>query len=223
MNLIDQTIGDIVASHYQAAGVFHKYGIDFCCGGGVSLAQACRKRNLDPDVLVRELEVVLVRETAPGQDFASWSTGDLIDHIVRSHHGFVRMKTAEIAAYSSKVATVHEASHPETVQVRDLFAQLADAMAIHMAEEESIVFPMIRTASEDPKWRADLAAELDHMHTDHDEAGAMMSKLREITNGFAPPDDACATYRILYRNLAGFEADLHQHVHLENNILFKRF
>lgn len=222
MNLLDQTIGDIVASHYLTAGVFHKHGIDFCCGGGVSLAQACAKRGLDPETLSAELKEALNQDRSPSTDFANWSTDALIDHIVRAHHGFVRMKTAEIGAYAAKVAKVHGGFHPEVIAVRDRFEDLAKAMALHMAEEENVVFPMIRQARIDEQTRQDLLREIGSMEDDHVEAGALMAEIRERTSGFTPPDDACATYRILYRNLAGFEADLHRHVHLENNILFKR-
>jgi regulator of cell morphogenesis and NO signaling len=213
--ILDQHIGEIVAANYLNAGVFHKYGIDFCCGGGVSLAHACAKHNLSTETIIGELDLI-ARQSEKADDYQEWSADKLIDHIVSTHHTYVKSKLQEITDYAVKVARVHGERHPENIVIRDSFIALADEMRSHMLDEETVVFPMIRSGS--TEYRNHLA----ELEAEHEAAGSLMATIREASNGFTPPEDACATYRILYLNLKEFEADLHKHVHLENNILFKK-
>lgn len=220
--ILSQTIGDIVAKDYRTAGVFRNHGIDFCCGGGVSLESACRKKGIDPERLVGELDAV---QTDPKrtESYDRWRADALIDHIVDTHHAYVRGKLDELSFYAEKVARVHGERHPENLVIRDAFVALAEEMRSHMEDEETVVFPLIRdiASTRDAQARERLATHLDELTGEHEAAGALMATIREASHGFTPPEDACATYRILYRNLADFEADLHKHVHLENNVLFK--
>lgn len=208
-----QTIGEIVAKNYQTAGVFRKYGIDFCCGGGITLEAACRKRDLDLDQLMRELDQTRIMATA-GESYDRWRVDALIEHIIETHHGYVNRKLDELSFYAEKVARVHGERHPENLVIRDAFLALADEMRAHMEDEETVVFPNILKGKV-------TRAQLRELEQEHEAAGALMATIREASHGFTPPEDACATYRILFKNLADFEADLHKHVHLENNILFK--
>ncbi len=223
-------IGDIVAGNYHAAGVFKEFGIDFCCGGGVSLDKACQKRNLDIEKVVEKLNQLKNTEINPDQNYNAWEPGYLIDHIEATHHNFVRTKTAEITAYAAKVAGVHAERHPENVAIYEKFVALSRELLNHLEAEEERVFPLIRKIFE-ARMRGEtiseevigsLKNELELMEDDHEEAGDVMKEIRELSNQFTPPTDACRTYQILYLNLAGFEEDLHKHVHLENNILFKK-
>lgn len=223
-------IGDIVADNYHAAGIFKEFGIDFCCGGGVTLKKACEKRDLNPDDVMTKLNLLHSNNTDSDQNYQAWEPGFLIDHIERTHHNFVRTKTSEITAYAAKVAKVHGGRHPENIKIYDRFLRLSLELLAHLEAEEKRVFPLIREIL-DTKMQGksvsreltdSLREELELMVDDHDEAGDVMKELRELSNNFTPPEDACATYRILYQNLAGFEEDLHKHVHLENNILFKK-
>lgn len=211
--IASQTIGDIVAKNYQTAGVFRTHGIDFCCGGGFSLEAACRKRGLDLESVAKELESV-GRAPSDSEAYDRWRADALIEHIVQTHHGYVKSKLDEIGYYAEKVARVHGERHPENLVIRDAFLALAEEMRSHMEDEETVVFPNILQGK---VTRAQLA----ELEGEHEAAGALMATIHEASHGFTPPEDACATYRILYRNLADFEADLHKHVHLENNILFK--
>lgn len=223
-------IGDIVAANYHAAGIFKEFGIDFCCGGGVSLKKACEKRNLNTDNVMEKLNLLQSSNDDSNENYQAWEPGFLIDHIEQTHHNFVRTKTSEITAYAAKVAKVHGDRHPENIKIYDRFLILSLELLAHLEAEEERVFPLIRkifairmegkTVSK--KLADSLRKELELMVDDHDGAGDVMKELRELSNNFTPPDDACATYRILYQNLAGFEEDLHKHVHLENNILFKK-
>ena len=223
-------IGDIVADNYHAAGIFKEFGIDFCCGGGISITKACKKRNLNPDDVVAKLNAVYSDNSEENQNYNAWEPGFLIDHIERTHHNFVRTKTHEISAYAAKVAKVHGERHPENVEIYNKFVALSRELIEHLQSEEERVFPLIREIyksrmngeSIPDKIHDRLRKELDLMEDEHEGAGDIMKEIRALSNDFTPPQDACATYRILYQNLAGFEEDLHKHVHLENNILFKK-
>jgi len=223
-------IGDIVADNYHAAGIFKEFGIDFCCGGGISIAKACQKRNLNPDDVVAKLQSVYSDKNYGNQNYNAWEPGFLIDHIERTHHNFVRTKTNEISVYAAKVAKVHGERHPENVEIYNKFVALSRELLEHLQSEEERVFPLIREIyksrmngeSIPDKIHDRLREELEMMEDEHEGAGDIMKEIRALSNDFTPPQDACATYRILYQNLAGFEEDLHKHVHLENNILFKK-
>lgn len=229
-NLAATHIGDIVADNYHAAGVFKEFGIDFCCGGGISLEKACEKKNLDINDVLSKLNQLQATNQTSDQNYKAWEPCFLIDHIEQTHHNFVRTKTSEITGYAAKVARVHGERHPHNVEIYNKFVALSKELLDHLESEEERVFPLIRQLYS-ARMRGEtvskeiinyLREELDLMVDDHDGAGAIMKNIRELSNNFTPPQDACATYRILYQNLAGFEEDLHKHVHLENNILFKK-
>ncbi len=202
--------------------------MDFCCGGATTLGAACAERRLDPAALARELEAVTSTPPARDQDFASWSLTHLTDYIERAHHTYVRENTARNAAYARKIADVHGDHHPELVSIAAAFDGIAAALTTHLKEEEQVVFPAIRRAeaaaeaglpvtTEDAATIADGLASLAR---DHDEVGAALHQIRDQAMGYAVPPDACATYTLTYQQLKAFEADLHKHVHLENNVLF---
>lgn len=230
-SLSQQKVGDIVIWNYHAAGVFRQYGIDFCCGGGISLQEACEKKQTPLDVVVQQLtDLAVTASTGSSENYHEWDPAFLIDYIENTHHRFVRSKSNEITAYSQKVAQVHGERHPENVSIFHTFYDLAQDLLQHLEAEESVVFPLIKKASRlkaegqplDDHVRKQLQAELDGMESDHELAGEVMAHIRHLSNDFTPPPEACTTYRILYQNLAGFEENLHKHVHLENNILFPK-
>lgn len=226
----EQKVGDIVTRNYHAAGVFRQHGIDFCCGGGITVKEACHKKGIEPENVTMQLEQLT--ETAPssGENYSEWSPDFLIDYIENTHHRFVRTKVNEIGAYARKVAQVHGERHPWNITIFHLFADLSHELLDHLEAEEKTVFPLIRQIAElrknekpvDPELASSLRSELDKMISDHDGAGEAIAKIREESSDFTPPADACTTYQVLYQNLAGFEEDLHKHVHLENNILFRK-
>jgi len=228
-NLEEQNVGDIVSANYNAAGVLKEYGIDFCCGGGIPLATVCEKKGLNIEEITNK--IASVSNTNSGrQNFSDWEPDFLIDYIINNHHSFVRRKVDEISAYAAKVAKVHGQRHPENIEIYQHFITLANEMVEHLESEEVRVFPLIKKINSsltngsqpEAEWIKQLKNELSQMEDEHETAGDLMKAIRELSNGFTPPSDACATYRILYQNLEGFENDLHQHVHLENNILFKK-
>lgn len=225
-----QTVGDIVTENYHAAGVFKEYGIDFCCGGGQTLQKVCKKNGISIDVVLEKLEQVSGDSSKEAQNYKEWKPNFLIDYIINVHHSFVRNKTDEISVYAAKVARVHGENHPENIDILKKFTTLANEMIEHLEAEEATVFPLIKKLStklengeglletEKDKLRGQLSLMVD----DHEGAGQLMADIRTLSHNFTPPEDACRTYQILYQNLSGFEEDLHKHVHLENNILFKK-
>ena len=230
MSLKQSTIGEIVSDNYHAAGVFREYGIDFCCGGGKLLSDVCESKGLSFEEVTDRLKSAPWVNRSSGDNYNDWSPGFLIDYIINTHHTFVKNKTEEVAGYAAKVAKVHGERHPENVEIFKKFISLSNELMEHLNEEESRVFPLIknvyekRQAGQQPEASevSELKAELDQMVNEHEIAGSLMADIRALSNEFMPPQDTCATYRILYQNLAGFEEDLHKHVHLENNILFKK-
>jgi len=230
-NLINRRIGDIVADNYHAAGVFKEFGIDFCCGGGISLEKACETKGIEKEEILGKLYPLYEAETrSTDENYSAWEPGHLIDHIEKTHHNFVRSKTSEISAYAAKVARVYGERNPETVEIYEHFMALSQDMLDHLSSEEERVFPLIREIYNSRikgnkvsgEMLEAIREELVQMEDEHDHAGGMMKKIRKLSNDFTLPEDACKTYQILYKNLEGFEEDLHKHVHLENNILFKK-
>jgi regulator of cell morphogenesis and NO signaling len=228
--LATRKIGDIVGENYRAAGVFSRYGIDFCCGGGIQLEKACEKKGLSTDEVVRQLENALQETEAGHHNYSDWYAGFLIDYIINTHHNFVRQKVDEIGAYAVKVADVHGEHYPENIAIANAFAALSKEMLAHLESEEETVFPLIKRLIQKRKEneafsaqeRKELEKQLRLMEEEHEGAGTLMAEIRKFSNDYTPPADACRTYQILYQNLEGFEKDLHKHVHLENNILFRK-
>lgn len=225
-----QKIGEIVTENYHAAGVFKSHGIDFCCGGGRPLDVVCEKKGINLSVITEALENIERKNQAGGENYNDWSPSFLIDYIVNTHHNFVRQKTEEIPVYAAKVVRVHGDRYPENVEIFQQFRSLSQELIEHLNEEEETVFPLIKQLSEKQlagekltiNEKRDLNNLLEKMVDDHNGAGDIMAEIRRLSNNFTPPGGACKTYQVLYRNLEGFEADLNKHVHLENNILFRK-
>ncbi len=229
-DLAARTVGDIVADDYRTAAVFEKHRIDFCCGGKVSLAHACRERGVEPLLLIREIEAVRGKPVARSENYGAWTLSFLADYILNAHHTYLKENTGQIAAYARKIAQVHGAHHPEVAQIAAIFGKVAADMAAHLLEEEDVLFPAIKRVEANQKaGRApeakDLATikrSLEKAGREHDEIGEATHKMRHLAKEYAIPDDVCNTFMVTYRKLKEFEDDLHKHVHLENNILFPK-
>lgn len=224
MDYLDRTVGELVAEDYARAAVFTELGIDFCCGGGRTAARACAAAGVAPERLVDALSSVEARrDDRRGSDPRTWPLHRLVDHIVDEHHAYVRRTLPVLDAWTEKVARVHGGRHPELLEVRGLFDALSGEMTRHLDDEERVLFPgvaAIGTAADGAEGVFDPVVKA--LEDDHDHAGATMRRIRELTNGFTPPADACTTYRAAFALLEEFERDLHRHVHLENNVLFPR-
>ena len=227
--LKQKSVGDIVADDYRTASVFKAHNIDFCCGGGRSLEEACIKKDVDPDELVGELSN-LDDVSSESHNYKSWSMSFLVDYIVNNHHQYVTDKLPELEQYMTKVHKVHGKSYDFLDELAKKFDMIKDEMTMHMKKEEQVLFPYVKQLEsalennsqvEDPRFetaRGPIAA----LTAEHDEAGSLMKDMANLTNNFTPPEGACTTFRVLYQNLSAFQDDLHKHVHLENNILFPK-
>jgi regulator of cell morphogenesis and NO signaling len=224
------TVGDVVAGDYRTAAVFERHGIDFCCGGDVTLAAACAEHRLAPAALEGELEAARSTPARQDADYASWTLTRLIDHIKAVHHAYLRVDTAQTAAYARKIADVHGDHHPELAQIAGAFDAMATDLMAHLEEEQDVVFPAIKRAEAAGRAASapgaqdavTIACGVEALVREHEQVGAALRDIRDLAMGFGPPADACATYVLTYQRLQAFEADLHTHVHLENNILFPR-
>lgn len=224
---VDSTIRDIVAGDFRTAAVFQKYEIDFCCGGGRPLADACDDKGLCLETVLADLARACAGGT-PAPGFASWDATTLVAYIVDHHHAYVREALPIITAHTAKVARVHGERHPEMVDVHRIFADVCEEMTSHMFKEEQILFPFVveldAAAREGrqppPPPFGTVGNPIAMMEQEHESAGGAMARIRELTNAYSAPADACTTFRVCLQELAAFERDLHTHVHLENNVLF---
>ncbi len=223
-------IRDIVADDFRTAAVFQLHGLDFCCGGGRSIAEASHAKGIDPDLILGELAALPEISNDDAPMFNTWDLDLLVDYIVDNHHRFVRRLTPTLRAYTEKVARVHGPKHPETVRIAELFNGIAADLTMHMQKEENILFPYIkalaeasRTGSPRPvSFFGSIENPIRMMEAEHADAGNEMEQIRMLSNEFTPPAEACTTFRVSYQELYAFERDLHLHVHLENNILFPK-
>jgi regulator of cell morphogenesis and NO signaling len=223
---LTDTVGSIVTQRPSLSRVFELHGIDYCCGGKIPLADACAKKGIDPHVLLAALEEAARAVVGGGIDPAGMTLTALADHIEATHHAYVRAELPRLEAMTKKVAAVHGEHDARLAQVHEVFLGLQWEMTGHMMKEERILFPMIRQleASDSvPSFHCgSLANPINVMESEHDQVGGALAKMRELTDGFTPPDWACNTYRAMLDALAHLERDTHQHVHKENNILFPR-
>ena len=230
LSLETTEVGDIVAGDYRTAAVFEKHGIDFCCGGAVTLAAACAAKAIDPSVLARELEAATRTPARHDADYVNWTMTRLIDHIKAIHHAYVKTNAVQTAAYARRIADVHGDQHPELAQIAAAFDQMATELMVHLEQEEEVVFPAIKRAEAASRTDSTLEAAdaetiargIEALVREHEHVGATLHRIRDLAMGYGLPPDACATYSLTFERLQAFEADLHKHVHLENNILFLR-
>lgn len=222
------TVGAIVTRDFRTAAVFERYGIDFCCGGDVALDDACRAARVDAAQVENDLaSVAATPPSARDDDFASWTLARLIEHIQAVHHTYLRENTARIGAYALKIAEVHGAHHPELAEISTVYDAMAAALVTHLDDEDKVFFPAVTRAEAaagageavDPADAEVLRRGVEQLAAEHVEVGGALHRIRDLSMGYALPADACTTYDLTYRNLQEFEADIHKHVHLENNIL----
>jgi len=224
------TIGELVAEDIKRAEVFRSFGLDFCCGGGKSVREACREKGINPGEVENALENIAKEPNLIKQNFNDWELDFLADYIVNIHHKYVSESLPMLHEISAKVAEVHRQDHPEVVDVASLFQAVAEELTMHMHKEENILFPYIKSLASvnrdkvriAPPPFGSIANPIRMMEAEHESAGGNMDEIRQLSNSFNAPSDACATYRLLYMKLEEFEHDLHQHIHLENNILFPK-
>jgi regulator of cell morphogenesis and NO signaling len=225
-----KTVAQIALENPNAAREFEKLGIDYCCGGRQTLDEACVAAKLPVDEVLARLEKLSAEPGADTKDFTTLSLTDLIAHINSTHHVFVRQECPRIQELAAKVASKHAQNHPELAQVEEIFSALAAELSTHLMKEEQILFPYVIRMEESvvagepapPAMFGTVVNPIGMMMREHDGAGEALRALRSVTGDYKLPEDACTSYRTLYQALQNFEADLHQHIHLENNVMFPR-
>ena len=221
---LDSTVGDIVAGCPALASVFENIGIDYCCGGKKTLGDACRDKGLEPQSVLATL--AQPPQTEPVADTAVMALTELADHIEQTHHAYLRSEFSRLNELTSKVASVHGDQNPRLHQVSETCRALIAEVSDHMMKEEQILFPLVRqldASDTAPTFHCgSLANPIHQMESEHSQAGAALERLRELTDGFTPPDGACNSYRAMLNAIAHLERDLHLHIHKENNVLFPR-
>lgn len=231
LSLQDQPVGEIVLNHPETRFLLGKLGIDYCCGGKLSLSRACHRRNLDVDEVVNGLEAAIQSQNEAANqelDYRDLSLDALTDHIVDVHHKYVQTVTPEIQRLLDKVSKRHGDEHPELNEIRNIFENVAGELAMHMRKEELILFPWIKRTAMAQRGEiafqvppfGTLANPINMMESEHEGAGGDMERIRELTNNYTLPEGTCMSYWQVYELLKQFEQDLHMHVHLENNLLF---
>jgi len=224
----NSSIGEIVAADFRTAKVFEKYGIDFCCGGHVSLAASCTEKGIEQKVIEEELETIKNQPVERSQNYTAWALPFLADYIVNTHHAYLNENMEQIAAYTNKIAGVHGGHHPELYEIASIFGKIIMDMVPHLKEEEEVLFPAIKRIeagkisglTKETKDLELIRLSLEKLQKEHEAIGDAVHAIRHLAKDYAIPDDVCNTFRITYQKLEEFEDDLHKHVHLENNILF---
>jgi regulator of cell morphogenesis and NO signaling len=221
LELKNKTIAEIVSNDIGTASVFKKYNLDFCCGGGVSVENACKNENINLENVLFDLQNMSSQSNTPNLNFNDWNTDFLIDYIVNIHHTYVKDNLSIINEFSSKVARVHGEHAPETIEIDNLFTELSNELIGHLNKEENILFPAVKAKNADENFVYDEEV-ISILEDEHEHAGTIVKRIQKISNNFTPPEWACNTYKALYHMLDEFINDLYQHIHLENNILFDK-
>jgi regulator of cell morphogenesis and NO signaling len=227
--LVEKTLAEIMTDNVRSAIVFEEFGLDFCCRGNRLLKDACSEKNLDLQKVLNEL--TNLSNYGNGKENPNeWQLDFLVDYIINNHHQYVRRMIPVITLHVDKVASVHGNNHPETIQIADLFLAIREELEMHMMKEERILFPQIKqmnlTQKENSQYFSPTFGTIQNpirmMEYEHTTAGDALYQIRDLSNNYSHPEDACNTFKALYSELKEFEEDLHKHIHLENNILFPK-
>ncbi|MGE5106070.1 MAG: iron-sulfur cluster repair di-iron protein [Sphingobacteriales bacterium] len=226
----EETLGQIVAKDLSKARVFKKYGLDFCCGGKKTVKEACAEKGIDVTKVEQELQQAEKMPSSRPLPYGDWSLDFLADYIVNTHHSYVKKNLPDIKAYAEKVMKVHRNHHPELARIHQLVEEINAELTAHLVKEEKVLFPYIKELvaaknNTQPLLAAHFSTvqnPINMMEMEHELVGKNLDEIRKLSNNYLIPQDACASYSLLFRMLDEFEEDLHLHIHLENNILFPK-
>lgn len=221
----EMRVADIVKEIPKSADIFRSNRIDFCCGGQIPLAEAVHDKSASLETLLDEINSLQTENAGEGLDVQYLDNASLINYIQNKYHIPLREEMKNLTPYVTKVAKVHGDNHPELIDIKEVFTGLKNELLDHTQDEDDTVFPLVKEYSLNPtdELRAKLQPHIDELETEHENAGNALKRLRELTHDFTPPLDACGTYRLVFARLEQLEKDTFNHVHLENNVLFKRF
>jgi len=210
-------LGAIVTAYPSTSRVLLANGLDFCCGGKQTVGAAARRKGLSPEALLHALNAEAASKP-PGRDWTAAPLDELIGHIIAEFHVPLPQDLAQLEAMADKVERTHGDKDPERLgALAQAVRSLAGELLPHLAKEEQILFPWILSSRQPAP-----AAPIQCMEAEHDAAGTLLQTIRDLTDGFQPPEGACTTWRNLYARLEKFDLDLRNHIHLENNVLHPR-
>lgn len=209
------TIGEVASKYPQAIGILNRYHIDYCCGGAALLETACAQAGREGEDVWQE--ILDARSGGATVDFARWSAPLLVDYIVDQHHSYVKEAIPVLTELLEKICRVHGVAHPELMEIQIKFQMLAEELLQHMVKEERVLFPAIRSGS-----TLSLRAPIQVMEEEHELAGNLIKEIRLLSGNYKCPENVCLTYEATYQQLQAFDHDLMQHIHLENNVLFRK-
>jgi regulator of cell morphogenesis and NO signaling len=227
----EKTVRELAVEVPGATRLFEKMGIDYCCGGAKPITEACQSAGVSLEQIAASFEQLRANHVPTGsKDWQAEGLAALITHIYEKHHVFTREELSRIGMLLAKVCSVYGDKRPELLEIQTLFARLKDELIPHMMKEENVLFPYITQM--ESAISSGLSAPVPMFGTvrnpvrmmmfEHDLAGEVLRRIRQLSDDFYAPAEACMSYRTLYSALEGLEQDLHQHIHLENNILFPR-
>lgn len=231
MDISSETrVADVATEYPGTVRVFQRYGIDFCCGGKRALSEVCDELKVELGQLKQDLDLAVAGHRDEGPAWHSWSMAQVITGIVDRYHRPLDQELPRLAGMMEKVLRVHGERHPELAEVSRIFGELRSELRPHMRKEEEMLFPYIvrievaalAGAALGNARVGSLTGPIVAMEAEHEEVGRGLAALRQRTDGYRSPADACNTFRGLYHGFAELERDLHQHIHVENNILFPR-
>ncbi len=225
-----ETVREIALNQPSSIRVFEQFGIDYCCGGRKPLATACTEQNIEIGQLLTALAEAAEKPDASAKSWNNASLESLVEHITSTHHEYVKRELPHLNTLAEKVIARHGSTHAEVAEIHAAIARLDSELTQHLAKEELVLFPHIANleralatgGSKPHGCFGTVANPIEMMTQEHDAAGALLAEIKQLSSDFTPPDDACPTFHAFYDSLKEFEQDLHQHIHLENNILFPR-
>lgn len=226
MNYLDQAVGDIVADNFATSEVFSAFGIDFCCGGQKLLSTIVAEKGMDPTELLKQLNNAQTQPARGNFNFKEWPLELLVDYVIKYHHKKIRDNGPSLLKLCEKVASVHGNHHPELVEVLNLYRGSLNDLLSHLMKEETALFPFIYQVIDDAQQAkanacfGSVEMPISVMMHEHDHEGERFRQISALTNHYAIPDDACQSYRSMMNQLQQFEQNLHEHIHIENNIIF---
>jgi regulator of cell morphogenesis and NO signaling len=227
INLAEQTLASIVTQNHQTVAVLEKHQLDFCCKGKRTLTEACNEKGLSIENLLKELEGSTTAESKTQMPFTAMTAEQLISYILIHHHFYVRQNMPAILSHLEKVTAKHSENFPYMVKVLQLFTAIKEEITLHMQKEEMVLFPRIKEieslAGKEQKVNfagSYINGPINMLEMEYEHAGNMLYEIRQLTQNYTPPLDACATFKVCLAELKEFEEDLHKDVHIENNLLF---
>ncbi|SHI97168.1 iron-sulfur cluster repair di-iron protein [Lutispora thermophila] len=225
---VNDRVGDIVAMYSAAADIFMDYNIDFCCGGNKPLNIAAQESNVEAEKILNEINSRyedFAQQKQEYEDYAKYSSIGLMDHIVNTHHKFLWEEMPTLSKLTQRILAAHGDRHPELSKVKNLYEDLRNELEDHLKKEEDVIFPLIKAFEEEKEEREkdDVLECIRSLRGEHEAAGNILKELKKTTHDYVVPDDACRTFDLTYTKLQEMERDIFLHIHLENNILFKRY